>query len=63
LSEIVDGDLVRGEVFVLRDIPSDRVAVTEGSLMIVDRNDLHKFEPEFTPATQFALRETLASLR
>jgi 8-oxo-dGTP diphosphatase len=53
--DIVDGDLVRGEVFVLRDVPSDNLAVTEGSLTIVEPDRLVELEPEFTPATRYAL--------
>jgi 8-oxo-dGTP diphosphatase len=60
LSEVVGGDLVRGSVFVLRDVPSDNLVVTEGSLAIVDPKKLVDLEPEFTPATRFALRAFLA---
>jgi 8-oxo-dGTP pyrophosphatase MutT (NUDIX family) len=60
LSEVVGGDLVRGSVFVLRDVPSDNLVVTEGSLTMVDPKKLVDLEPEFTPATRFSLRAFLA---
>jgi 8-oxo-dGTP pyrophosphatase MutT (NUDIX family) len=58
--EVVEGDPVHGEVFVLRNVPSDNLIVTEGSLTIVDPDKLvafiSDFELEFTPASLFGLR-------
>jgi 8-oxo-dGTP diphosphatase len=59
LAEVVNGDLVRGDVFVLRNVPSEHLVVTEGSLAIVDPDKIHELESEFTPATGFALRAFL----
>jgi 8-oxo-dGTP diphosphatase len=56
LGEVVEGDTVRGEIFVLKDIPSDSVVVTEGSLMTVEADDLGHVEQDFTPVTRFAFR-------
>jgi 8-oxo-dGTP pyrophosphatase MutT (NUDIX family) len=61
--DIVDGDPVHGEVYVLRDVPLDDLAVTEGSLTIVDPGRLAELEPEFTPATRFAIGAFLSKFR
>ena len=61
--DVVDGDLVRGEVFVLRDVPSDDLVVTEGCLTIVDPDRLLELEPEFTPSTRFAIGAFLGTSR
>ena len=35
-----DGGTVSGEMFVARDIPQDRLVITEGSLLVVDAGEL-----------------------
>jgi 8-oxo-dGTP pyrophosphatase MutT (NUDIX family) len=51
-----DGGTVRGEFFVVRDVPADAVIVTEGSLLIVEPDKLSRVEHKLTPSTQFALK-------
>ena len=36
----IDGESVRGQFFIARDIPADAVAITEGSLLIVKPSSL-----------------------
>jgi 8-oxo-dGTP diphosphatase len=61
--EVVDGDVVRGHVFLVNGIPSDKIVVTEGSLTIVDPDALMRSLPHFardlTPASGFGLRAFL----
>jgi len=61
--EVVGGDVVRGIVFLVRGIPSDEIVVTEGSLEIVDPDELmHSFprlERDLTPASRFGLKAFL----
>jgi 8-oxo-dGTP diphosphatase len=51
-----DGGTVRGEFFVVRDVPADALIVTEGSLLIVEPDKLAPVEHKFAPSTQFAIR-------
>jgi 8-oxo-dGTP diphosphatase len=52
----IDGGTVRGELFVARDIPVDALAITEGTLLVVARNELKQIEHRLTPMTRFALQ-------
>ena len=54
-----DGGTVRGEFFVVRDVPADAVVVTEGSLLIVEPDELSPVEHKFAPSTQFAIKALL----
>jgi 8-oxo-dGTP pyrophosphatase MutT (NUDIX family) len=63
LDEGIESDLVRGEIYILRDVPADKLVVTEGSLMIVVPDELIELEPEFTPATRLALGTFLGACR
>ena len=40
----VDGGTVSGEFFIARNIPVDALVVTEGSLLIVEPNELVQIE-------------------
>ncbi len=61
--EVVGGDIVRGAVFLVRGIPSDEIVVMEGSLSIVDPEELmHSLpclERDLTPASWFGLKAFL----
>jgi 8-oxo-dGTP diphosphatase len=54
----VDGGTVRAEFFITRDIPSDALVVTEGSLLIVNPDEIIEIERKLTPTARFALRVT-----
>lgn len=58
--EVVGGDIVRGHVFLVTGIPADEIVVTEGSLAIIDPDDLMQYlsqlEGDLTPASRFGLR-------
>lgn len=58
--EVVGGDIVRGNVFLVQGIPSNEVVVTEGSLVIVDPDELMhslpQIEQDLTPASWFGLK-------
>ena len=47
---------MHGEFFVAREVPVDKLKVTEGRLRIVDVNELTKIENDLTPTARFALQ-------
>jgi 8-oxo-dGTP diphosphatase len=49
----VNGGTVRGDIFVARNIPIDPLVVTEGSLLIVDPQDISGIERKLTPFARF----------
>jgi 8-oxo-dGTP diphosphatase len=49
------GGTVSRQYYVVRDIPSDALTVTEGSLLIAKREDLPSLAPKLAPAAQAAL--------
>ena len=51
-----DGGSIRAEFFVARDIPLERLAVTEGSLQIAEPDEIIKLEHKLTPLARFALK-------
>lgn len=51
-------DRVRGSIFLLRNVPTDELVVTEGSLLTVNRENLSQFENELTPTARLGLRLT-----
>lgn len=51
-----EGDTVRGEFFVARDVPADEVIVTEGALLMVEPDNLALIEHKFAPSVQFAMK-------
>jgi 8-oxo-dGTP diphosphatase len=56
-SEIeIDGEILRAEFFIVRDIPASALVVTEGSLLIVGFNEIIELEPKLTPSARFALK-------
>jgi 8-oxo-dGTP diphosphatase len=52
----VDGGTVRGELFITRDIPTNALVVTEGSLLIINSDEITEIEAKLTPSARFALR-------
>lgn len=61
--EVVGGNAVRGNVFLVQGIPSNEVVVTEGSLAIVTpeelRHSLSHIAQDLTPASWFGLKTFL----
>ena len=53
------GAIVHAEFFVARDLPVERIVITEGSLLILKPEELVSVEPELTPPTRFAIRAFL----
>ena len=51
-----EGGTVRGEFFIVRDVPVDALTVTEGSLLIVEPDKLATVEHKFAPSTRFAMK-------
>jgi 8-oxo-dGTP pyrophosphatase MutT (NUDIX family) len=51
-----DGGTVRGEFFLARDVPVGTLTVTEGSLLIVEPDELSSVEHKFAPSTRFAMK-------
>ena len=52
----VPGGIVRAEMFVTREVPVDRVIVTEGSLRIVRVEEIGGLMEELTPSALFGLQ-------
>lgn len=50
------GGSVRGDFFVARDIPVEALVVTEGSLLIVEPDDVTALYKRLTPTARFALK-------
>jgi 8-oxo-dGTP pyrophosphatase MutT (NUDIX family) len=55
------GASVHVEYFVARDLPLDKLIITEGSLLIIAREQLASVEPRFSPSTRFAISAFLNS--
>ena len=52
----VDGEAVSAEFFITRDIPVDALVITEGSLLIINPDELIQVERKLTPSARFALK-------
>ncbi len=52
----VDGGLVRAEFFIARDIPVERLVVTEGSLLIMQPDKVFEIAQKLTPSARFAMK-------
>ncbi len=50
-----DGSLVHAELFIARDLPLDLLTITEGSLLIIEPDQLTSVEPKLTPSSRFAI--------
>ncbi len=51
-----DSGSFSGDLFIARDIPVDVLVVTEGSLLIMDRNEIIGIDHELTPTARFAMQ-------
>ena len=47
---------ILGHLFVARDIPVDALAITEGSLLIVQPAEIDEIAPRLAPTTRLALK-------
>lgn len=50
-----EGGTFRGDFFLVRDIPRDKIVVTEGTLLVVAPDDLARIKHKLTPTARFAL--------
>lgn len=51
-----EGGRVIGEFYIVRGIPTEALRITEGSLVIVERDDLHTLLPRLAPSACSAVR-------
>ena len=51
-----DGAEVEGHYFVLRNVPEDKLVITEGTLVSVLPYELPNYLPRMTPATCFVIK-------
>ena len=58
----VEGGIIYGHVFVARDIPSDKLVITEGSLLIVSPDELSQIESNLAPSARIALKALSSGL-
>ena len=47
---------IRGELFIAHGVPTAKLRITEGTLLVAERTDLSALEPEFTPSALVALQ-------
>lgn len=59
----VPSAMVQGEFFVLKDVPAERLHITEGSLLICQESELKSLEPKLTPSARFALNTFFVKMR
>jgi 8-oxo-dGTP pyrophosphatase MutT (NUDIX family) len=52
----IDGDTMRSEFFIARDIPIDELNVTEGYLLVVEPDKLATLEHKLAPSVRFAMK-------
>ena len=57
------GGTFRGDFFVVRDVPRDKIVVTEGTLLVVTPSELDRINDKLTPTARFALAAYLAMTR
>jgi 8-oxo-dGTP diphosphatase len=57
------GGTFRGDFFVVRDIPRDKIVVTEGTLLVVAPDDLARIKRKLTPTARFALDAYFAMIQ
>jgi 8-oxo-dGTP pyrophosphatase MutT (NUDIX family) len=56
--EVANGT-VRAEYFLVRDVPTDALRITEGSLIVANIDDIARIDHNLTPTARFALKEFL----
>ena len=59
----VAGSMVHGEFFVLNGVATERLIITEGSLLICKPSELGSLETKLTPLSRFALDTFFARMR
>jgi 8-oxo-dGTP diphosphatase len=57
------GGTFRGDFFVVRDIPRDKIVVTEGTLFVIAPGEISRIEHRLTPTAKFALDAYFARTR
>jgi 8-oxo-dGTP diphosphatase len=57
------GGTFRGDFYLVRDIPRDKIVVTEGTLYVVAPGDLAKIRHRLTPTARFALDAFFAMMQ
>ena len=50
------GGTTHVEIFVVSNVPTDRLVITEGALFAVNPADLATVEPKFSPTARFAMK-------
>jgi 8-oxo-dGTP diphosphatase len=53
----VNGGTLRGEYYILRDVPVEALNVTEGFLLIAERGDLLSLAEDCTPSVTMSLQK------
>ncbi len=49
------GGTFRGDFFLVRDIPRDKIVVTEGTLVVIAPGEIARIKDKLTPTARFAL--------
>jgi 8-oxo-dGTP pyrophosphatase MutT (NUDIX family) len=57
------GGTFRGDFYLVRDIPRDKIVVTEGTLLVIAPNEISRIENTLTPTARFALDAYFARMR
>ena len=52
---------IHGHLFVVRDIPVDALAITEGSLLVIEPAEIDEIETRLAPTTRLALKAYLTA--
>jgi len=47
--------MLRGEIYLARDVPADKLVVTEGTLRVVTMDELAHLQEQLAPPTKYAL--------
>jgi 8-oxo-dGTP diphosphatase len=55
----LDSVLVHAEFFIVRNLPVERLVITEGSLLTIKQDELVSVETRLTPPTRYAIRAFL----
>ena len=57
------GGTFRGDFFLVRGIPRDKIVVTEGTLLVVAPSELEGIRSKLTPTARFALDAYIATIQ
>ena len=55
------GGTIHDEIFIVSNVPADRLVITEGSLLSVKLEDIATVEPAFSPPARFAMNAFLSN--